>query len=336
MMARLSLSEIHDLIARALLASRTSEANAASVAKALTGAEAAGQAGHGMRRLSAYAAQARSGKVDGNAVPRGETMRPGALAIDAASGFAYPAIDLALEELPEMAHRQGVALAGIRRSGHCGVVGLVVEAFAEKGLIALMFANTPGAMAPWGGKKPLFGTNPIGFAAPLADGEPVVVDLSLSKVARGKVMAAKQQGGRIPEGWAFDAEGRPTTDPAEGLAGTMAPLGEAKGTALAMMVEMLAAGLTGANYASEASSFFDAEGSPPGVGQLIIAIDPASLGTGATTRFAELAAEIAGDGEARVPGHRRQGLRREAEKNGIEISDELIAEAEAIAAMKRE
>ncbi|MBZ8133847.1 Ldh family oxidoreductase [Afifella sp. IM 167] len=335
-MARLSLSEIDDLIRRALVASRTNETNAASVARALTGAEAAGQAGHGMRRLSAYAAQARSGKVDGNAVPRGESMRPGVLAIDAASGFAYPAIDLALEELPEMARRQGVALAGIRRSGHCGVVGLVVEAFAEKGLIALMFANTPGAMAPWGGKKPLFGTNPIGFAAPVAGEEPVVIDLSLSKVARGKVMAAKQQGGRIPEGWAFDRQGRPTTDPAEGLAGTMAPLGEAKGTALALMVEMLAAGLTGSNYASEASSFFDAEGSSPGVGQLIIAIDPASLGAGATARFAELAGQIAGDGEARVPGRRRQALRREAEKNGIEISDELIAEADAITAMKQE
>ncbi|WP_026379450.1 Ldh family oxidoreductase [Afifella pfennigii] len=336
MTRRLTLADIDDLIRRALLASRVSEANAASVARALTGAEATGQAGHGLRRLSAYAAQARSGKVDGHAVPRAETTRPGTLAIDAANGFAYPALDLAVETLPEMARRQGVALAGIRRSGHCGVVGLAVEAFAEKGLVALMFANTPGAMAPWGGRRALFGTNPIGFAAPLAGADPVVIDLSLSKVARGKVMAARQKGETIPEGWAFDREGRPTSDPAEGLAGTMAPLGEAKGTALALMVEMLAAGLTGANYAGQASSFFDAEGSPPGVGQTIIAIDPAALGTGATARFAELAEAIAADGDARLPGRRRQALRHAAEKGGIDLADELIAEAEAIAAGTRE
>ena len=144
--------------------------------------------------------------------------------------------------------------------------------------MALLFANTPAAMAPWGGAQALLGTNPIAFACPLPGREPIVVDLSLSKVARGNILAAKQRGERIPEGWALDEAGQPTTDPDAALRGTMLPLGDAKGTALALMVELLAAGLTGATYAAEASSFLDAKGPPPGTGQLIVAFDPAALG----------------------------------------------------------
>ena len=172
----------------------------------------------------------------------------------------------AVAGLPEVARDQGVAVAPIRRSHHCGAAGHPVERLAETGLVALLFANTPAAMAPWGGAQALLGTNPIAFACPLPGREPIVVDLSLSKVARGNILAAKQRGERIPEGWALDEAGRPTTDPDAALRGTMLPLGDAKGTALALMVELLAAGLTGATYAAEASSFLDAKGPPPGTG----------------------------------------------------------------------
>ena len=151
------------------------------------------------------------------------------------------------------------------------------KAWGAKARIIRAMPNTPGAIAPWGGATAVFGTNPIAFACPLPDAAPIVVDLSLSKVARGNILAARQKGERIPEGWALDAAGKPTTDPQAALAGTMLPLGDAKGTALALMVELLAAGLTGANYAAEATSFLDAEGPPPGTGQLIIAIDPAEI-----------------------------------------------------------
>ena len=153
-----------------------------------------------------------------------------------------------------------------------------VERLAQAGMVALFFANAPAAMAPWGGKRALFGTDPIAFACPLPDHAPIVVDMSLSKVARGHILAAIQKGEPIPEGWALDADGKPTTDAKAALAGTMVPLGDAKGTALALMVELLAAGLTGANFAHEASSFLDAEGPPPGTGQLIIAIDASAFG----------------------------------------------------------
>lgn len=327
----LGLAEAEELAAGALNRSRTSTVNARTVARALVQAEAIGQYGHGLRRVASYAAQSASGKVDGHAVPEVSRPAPAVLAVDAGHGFAYPALDHAVADLPALASSQGVALAAISRSHHCGALGLVTERLAQAGLVALAFANTPAAIAPWGGGRALFGTNPIAFAAPLVDAEPVVVDLSLSKVARGKIMAAKQRGEPIPEGWAFDRDGQATTDPTAALAGTMAPLGDAKGTALVLMVEMLAAGLVGANYAYEASSFFDAEGPAPAVGQLLIAIDPVRLGGESTLeRFAELAAAIEADGEARLPGRRRQELRRRAEAEGLSIDAEVIAAIEAI------
>ena len=310
--------------------SRTSRENAASVARALLAAELAGQNGHGLRRVEAYAAQARTGKVDGFAVPKAETTRPGALAIDAGNGFAYPAMDLALDWLPGAAQTQGIAIAGIRRSHHCGVAGVIVEALAERGVAALMLANSPAAMAPWGGRRPLFGTDPIAFAAPLGGGAPVVVDVSLSKVARGKIMAAGQKGEPIPEGWALDADGQPTTDAKAALAGTMIPLGDAKGTALALMVELLCAGLTGANYAWQATSFFDGEGDPPGTGQAIIAIDPDAFGPGGEERMKLMADMVAGTEGARLPGRRRQQIRADYLENGIPVDAGLAASIRAI------
>jgi (2R)-3-sulfolactate dehydrogenase (NADP+) len=329
----LSLAEIRNLIKAAFLASNTSEANAISVTDALAAAEVLGQTGHGLRRVTAYCAQSRSGKVDGFAEATAEQTAPSIILIDAANGFAYPAIDKAMDLLPRLAGEQGIAMAGIRRSHHCGVMGLVVERLADAGLVALMVANTPGAIAPWGGRTPLFGTNPIAFATPLDGQAPLVIDLSLSRVARGKIMAAKQKGDTIPEGWALDAEGNATTDPEAALAGTMVPLGEAKGTALALMVELLSAGLIGANYAYEASSFFEAEGPPPGVGQTIIAISPDRCGgANALARFTEMADRVSSDPGARLPGRRRHALRQEAGEAGIEADASLIAEIRAIAA----
>lgn len=331
MTKRLSVEEAFELVVATLKRCRTGPENAASVARALVGAELAGQAGHGLRRMPSYCAQTLSGKVDGMATPHSATPRPGALAVDAAGGFAYPAIDLALRWLPDAARTQGIAMAGIHRSHHCGVAGLVVERLASEGLVAVLFANTPAAMAPWGGKEPLFGTDPIAFAAPLAGGAaPAVIDISLSKVARGKIMAARQQGAPIPEGWALDAEGRPTTDPEAALAGTMVPAGDAKGTALALMVELLCAGLTGANYAYEATSFFDGAGAPPGTGQLILGIDPVAFGPGALARFQAMAERIEAMDGARLPGRRRQALKDELERGGIPVDETLLRQIEAL------
>ncbi|NTJ66258.1 Ldh family oxidoreductase [Agrobacterium rhizogenes] len=327
----LSLAEAETLVMEALQRNRVSAENARSVAVALVAAEAAGQGGHGLRRVPAYAGQAKVGKTDGFAAPQLSRPFPAVLRIDAGNGYAYPALDLAVAELPAIAREQGIALAAISRSHHAGVMGLTVERFADQGLVALMVANAPASMAPWGGKTPVFGTNPIAFAAPLPRDEPIVIDLALSKVARGKVMAARQQGASIPADWAFDSERRPTTNAEEALAGTMIPAGDAKGAALALMVEILAAGLTGANYAFESSSLFDDKGAPPALGHTIIAINPAATSTMDTAqRLALLAGEITRDPNVRLPGRRGQSLRRLALTEGINVEDEVVAAIEAL------
>jgi (2R)-3-sulfolactate dehydrogenase (NADP+) len=330
--ATLAAAELETVIAGALIAANTSEANARSVALALTKAEIDGHKGHGLSRVPGYAAQARAGKVDGHATPEARQRRPAALMIDAHNGFAYPAFDLAIERLPGFATDAGIAAAGFVRSHHFGVVGHHVERLAEAGLIALAFGNTPKAMSAWGGRRPVFGTNPIAFAAPRKDGPPIVVDLALSQVARGRILTAAQKGEAIPSGWAVDEQGRPTTDAAVALKGSLQPIGGAKGAALALMVEILAVALTGAHFGFEASSFFDAEGPPPGVGQLLLAIDPGAFAGREVfaERIATLASTIEGDEGARLPGSRRIALRQRAQKEGVVVDARLLAEVRAL------
>ena len=328
---RLLIADAETFIARALQASSVSATNAQSVARALVAAEVDGQGGHGFARVASYSAQAASGKVDGNATPVAEVVTDAFIRIDAGHGFSFPAIDLAVEELVTRVKTTGIAGAAITRSHHCGQLGAHVERLAERGLVALMLANTPKAMAPWGGNKPLFGTNPIAFAAPRQNATPLVIDLSLSKIARGKVMAAAKRGDPIPEGWALDSDGNPTTDAKAALGGMMLPMGDAKGSALALIIEVMAATLTGANYSYQATSFFDAEGAPPGVGQFILALDPgATAGALFASRLEELLGEIEAQAGARLPGTRRLAARDDAQNQGLLIPEHLFEEIERI------
>lgn len=329
-MSMIPIAEAENLVAAALVRAGAAEAAAESVARALVGAEADGLKGHGLTRVATYASQIRSGKVVGDARPSLTRTRPGALVIDAACGFAYPALDLAVSELPAAARETGIAAASIYRSHHCGAAGRPVEALAQRGLVALIFANAPASMAPWGAKRAMFGTDPLAFACPLEGRDPIVVDMSLSKVARGNILAARRRGDRIPDDWAFDADGRPTTDPEAALGGLMAPLGGAKGIALALMVELLAAGLTGANYAPEMTSFLDDVGGPPNAGQFMIAIDPGAFSADAGERFLQFARMIEAEEGARLPGSKRLEARARAAHDGIEISEEMLAEIRGI------
>lgn len=328
---QLTLAEAEALIAAALRRSKTGDENAAIVARALVRAEADGLKGHGLSRVPSYAAQARVGKVNGFARPVVEHVSPALMRIDAGFGFAFPAIEVAIEALKESTPMMGISAAAIHRSHHCGAAGHHVERLAEHGLIGLLFANTPSAIAPWGGRKGVFGTNPIAFACPLPGEAPIVVDLSLSKVARGNILAAKQKGQPIPDDWALDADGKPTSDAEAALKGTMVPLGDAKGTALALMVELLAAGLTGANYAADASPFLDDKGPPPGTGQLIITFDPKMVGgAGTIAHFRRLADQIREQEGARLPGSRRIALRDRAQASGLTVASALVEEIKAL------
>ncbi|MDJ0751315.1 MAG: Ldh family oxidoreductase [Woeseiaceae bacterium] len=324
---RLDLDNAVDLVAQKLVASGTSESNAYSVAQALVAAEADGQAGHGLSRVASYAAQARSGKVDGRATPVVSRPALALLRIDANSGFAYPAVDLACEELPAVARKTGIAAACIHNSHHFGQAGAHAERLARQGLVALVFSNSPKAMSFWGGDKPMLGTNPIAMAAPLEGADPLVIDLALSRVARGKIAAAKRDGQRIPDNWALDADGRPTDDPAAALEGSMLPIGDAKGAALALVVELLAAALTGSNFGYEASSFFEGDGPPPHIGHTIIVFEPKiASGNGFAERMTNIMSAIDATKGARLPGVSRLSRRRQAETHGIEVSTTLYEE----------
>ncbi len=321
-----TLDELRTPAVAALCAAGTSADNAESVVAALLAAEADGLKGHGLSRIPSYVAQARSGKVDGQAVPVVEQVAGAAVRIDAKDGFAYPALSLAFTELCRLAPRTGVAAAAVTNSHHCGAAGYQAERLARAGLIGMVFGNSPHAIAPWGGSKAVFGTNPIAFAAPRDANSPVVVDLALSKVARGKVLVAQQKGEAIPNGWALDEHGHPTTNADDALRGTMLPMGDAKGAALVLMVEIIAAALTGGHFGFEASSFFTADGPSPRVGQFLLAFDAAPFsGGGFGERLEVLLAEVTDQENVRLPGDRRLGNRRRAEEEGVALPEELYS-----------
>ncbi|MEM8657447.1 MAG: Ldh family oxidoreductase [Pseudomonadota bacterium] len=331
--ANVALHTAEEMVEAALIASNTSAENARHTARALVRAEADGQAGHGLSRVPSYAAQAKAGKVDGHAVPELEILRPGLIRIDAGHGFAYPAIAKALPQLLIRANSCGIAAGSIHRSHHFGVAGHHCEDLADKGYIAFVYGNAPKAMAPWGATKPVLGTNPIAFAAPMPDGPPLVIDMALTTVARGKILAAREVGDTIPEGWALGPDGEPTTDPVTALAGSMAPIGGAKGAALALMVEVMSAALAGAAFGTEASSLFDPEGPPPNLGQTILAIDADTMSGGMfSARMADLAGTYYELDGVRFPGARRIGLRARAETEGVRVNTLLLDQIRAIAA----
>ena len=328
----ISVVELTQRVKSAFVRSNVNDLNAQIVADALVKAEIDGKFGHGVSRVMSYAAQSKIGKVDGNAEPIVSQNKPGVLSIDASNGFAYPAIKVLTGMLPKIAHAQGIAMGGVYRSHHFGVAGHIVEKIADMGMVSLLFGNTPSAIAPWKGNKALFGTNPLAFGAPTENGKHLIIDLAVSKVARGKILKASQENKKIPLGWAVDKYGIDTDDPKEALKGTMLPFGDAKGSALALMIEILAAAITGSNFAYEADSFLDTNGKPPNVGQLLIIIDPESMGS--KKRFLDkigsMMESILAQENTHFPGSNRFALREKAAKEGLNIDKKILGEIEKI------
>lgn len=328
---RVAQDELRALVADALVRAGASAAMAASTARALALAEAQAMPSHGLSRVGQYAAQLRNGRVVGAAVPAVVRRTGGALVVDAGEGLAFPACDLAVAEAIAAAPAQGVVFAGVIRSHHAGVMVDHLRPVAAAGLVGLAFANSPAAMPAAGGRHPVFGTNPIAAVFPRRTGDPLLVDLSLSEAARGKVMVAARDGKPIPAGWALDAQGHPTTDAGAALAGSMLPIGamsSPKGAMLALVVELLVTAVIGARFGFEASTFFVDEGNRPGIGQAFIVIDPGALAgrDSYLDRLEVLLAEIGTDAGVRLPGARRESLRRTAERDGIEVADALLAQ----------
>jgi (2R)-3-sulfolactate dehydrogenase (NADP+) len=330
-MPKISVDALEQAVTKTLVESGASYAMASATARALVLAEAQGIASHGLARVVQYAAHLRNGRAVGGAKPTlaGDKAKA-AFVVDAQNGLAFEACEFAVAEAMQRAKTHGIALAGVIRSHHCGVLVDHLRAVATQGMVGLAMTNSPGAMPMAGGKRPIFGTNPIAAIFPRGGKlDPLMIDLSMSEVARGKVMMAKNLGKKIPLGWALDANGVPTTDPAEAMSGLMLPLGastSAKGAMLALVVEIMVSALIGSQFSYEASTFFDAEGNQPGSGQTFMVIDPGALAGQDSyyARLEELIGYMATDAEVRLPGERRLVLERLARVEGVEVSGEML------------
>lgn len=332
-MPRHSLDELSTLATKALMNAGASAAMADATVRALRYAEARGLPSHGFSRITQYTTHLRNGRANGKAQPRVINGKAATCLIDAEEGLAFAACELAITEAIARAKTAGACFACVTSSHHFGAAAYHVEAVAAAGMVGLAFGNSPAAMPAWGGTRGIFGTNPIAAAFPREHAAPLLIDLSLSEVARGKLMIAAKKGESIPLGWALDKEGKPTTDPKAGMEGTMMPAGGVKGAMLALIVELLCCALTGAAFGYEADSFFVDEGNRPRIGQAFLVIDPGAL-AGREMFFARIesliAAMLAEEG-VRLPGDRRAGISEMSTRDGVEIPATLLADLQRLA-----
>lgn len=327
----MTLDEIEDLAFRALVAAGTSSENARPLAEATASTEADGIASHGLAYIPIYCEHVQCGKVDGQAKPVLERPSPGVITVDAATGFAHPAIDMGFEALVPTAREQGIAALSIRNSYNCGVLGHHTRRLAAEGLLAFGFTNAPASIAPVGGQRPVVGTNPFSLAAPNGDGgAEVLIDQSASVIAKSEIMKHAREGLPIPPEWALDPDGRPTTDPEIALKGSMAPAGGYKGVGVALMVEIMAAAMSGATLGVNASPFSGTKGGPPKTGQFFMAINPGVTSGGAfAERLAGLVEEMRDQPGVRVPGDGRSAARRRAERKGVAVNPATLEKINA-------
>ena len=335
-MTQLSVGQATDLATRALAAAGANHTMARSAARALVLAESQGLSGHGLSRVGQYSTHLRNGRADGQAMAKVARQKGAAELVDAGTGLAFPACDLAIETAIHTARELGVCFAGIINSHHAGVMVDHLRPVAAAGMVAIAFANSPAAMPAAGGKHPVFGTNPVAAIFPRRSGDPLMIDLSLSEVARGKLMVAAKAGQPIPLGWALDADGEPTSDPQKGMMGSMLPVGAAtspKGAMLALMVELMVTAVIGAQFGFEASSFFVDEGNQPRIGQAFIVIDPGALAGRDTyyDRMETVITEMLRDDDVRLAGARRLALERKATTDGLQVADAVVAQLEKLA-----
>jgi (2R)-3-sulfolactate dehydrogenase (NADP+) len=322
-MPRMTVDAIETLAAAALRRHGASEAQARALAAGLAGAERDGIRSHGLMYLPVYCEHLTCGKVIGGAEPVLSRPAPASLVVDAGSGFAHAAIDLGLPALLDAARSQGIASLAIRNSYNCGILAYHTERIAEAGLVGLGFTNAPASIAPWGGRKAVLGTNPWSLAVPDGKGGArFVIDQSASVIAKSEVIKRSKSGEAIPEGWALDAEGKPTTDAAEGLKGTMVPSGGYKGVGAALLVEVFAACLAGATPGIQASPFSGPAGGPPKTGQFFIALAPdISSGGAFADRLAVVVEALGAETGGRLPGGRRAAARARIASEGVEVDE---------------
>ena len=323
-----------------LVAEGVPAGDAALLADTLVTAELWGHASHGMLRLPWYVARLRSGAMERVTAPRVVSDVGALVVLDGNHGIGQVLTQHAAELGIERARAHGISGVAVRSSGHFGTAAYFTRQAAEAGCVALLVTNASPAMAPWGGRVKAIGTNPWSVAAPAGRHGVVVMDLANTAVARGKVYLAAERGEPIPEGWAASADGTPTTDPAEAIAGLIMPMAGPKGYVISFMMDVLAGVLTGSAFGSAVAGPYDPD-RRSGAGHLLITIDVAAAADPAEfatriealvdqTRGGELAAWA---DEILVPGELEDRSRQRLAADGIPLAD---ATREALATLARE
>lgn len=328
---QLSLDQASGLCRMAALGAGAGEEAARSLAAATIAAEAEGNAAVGLSHFIDYLEALEAGRIDGKADP--VVTRP-ALAIylsDAQGGIAHTAFDRSFDDFAKAARLFGVAIFSQKNAYTCGALGYFTGRLARKGLVALAATNGPALLAGSGSTKPVYCTNPLSFAAPSADGTPLVIDQASSATAFVSIREAAQAGEEIPEGWALDAAGNSTTDPAQAMKGALLAFGGNRGANIALMVEVLAAGVSGANWSLDAPSFTDGSKSP-GTGLFILAIEPKLLDPDFEQRMADHIQRLRGRFGVHVPGRAGAEAAKRAETLGITVAKEVVQRISEFAA----
>jgi delta1-piperideine-2-carboxylate reductase len=326
----LTLDEIADLASRVLASNGLDEANTAALVRTIVAAERDMCLSHGLFRLPGYVASLRSGKINGAARPAIAHRTPVILGVDGANGFAPLTLELAIPPLAEAAKVFGIAIAAITHSHHFAALWPEVEAIAGHGLIGMACTNYMPAVAPAGAREAIFGTNPLAIAWPRPGKEPVVLDMATAAMARGEISIAAREGRDVPAGTGLDRNGTPTTDPAEILKGVILPFGGHKGSGLALMVELLSAGLTGEGFSFENGARDNNDGGPAQGGQILIAISPTAIaGPEWATHCEEFFARYDAIAGARLPGARR--MRNRGTPGPREVDSALLERVRGLA-----
>ncbi|MGN6270222.1 MAG: Ldh family oxidoreductase [Sphingomonas sp.] len=326
----LSFDELADLSRRILRRHGLSPDHVEAVTRTIVAGERDGCASHGAYRLIVCAATLATGKVTPDAEPVVIDAAPALTRVDARGGYAQLAFERGLPLLVDKARASGIAALAINHCVHFAALWPEIEAITQHGLVALACTPSHAWVAPAGGRKPLFGTNPIAFGWPRPGPYPFVFDFATSAVARGEIELHRRAGKPIPIGWGVDADGRDTTDPTAALAGAMLTFGGHKGSALSAMIELIAGPLIGDLTSAESLAADDGAGSSPFGGELIVAIDPTGfLGAAADEHIARaeaLFAGITGQG-ARPPSARRFAAREQSlERGGVLLPRALHAD----------
>ncbi|MDR6714959.1 delta1-piperideine-2-carboxylate reductase [Pseudomonas hunanensis] len=333
-LVRMPFAELQGLLQAIFQRHGCSPSVAEALADNCASAQRDGAHSHGVFRIPGYVSTLASGWVNGQAEPQVSDVASGYVRVDACGGFAQPALAAARPLLVEKARSAGIAVLAIHNSHHFAALWPDVEPFADEGLVALSVVNSMTCVVPHGARKPLFGTNPIAFAAPCADSDPIVFDMATSAMAHGDVQIAAREGQQLPPGIGVDAQGQPSCDPKAILeGGALLPFGGHKGSALSMMVELLAAALTGGNFSWEFDWASHPGAKTPWTGQLLIVIDPSKAeGDRFAQRSRELVEQMQAVGLSRLPGERRYREREVAAREGVAVTEQELHALRALLA----